>query len=74
METLIYIAIIVVSYFVAQSMAPKPKTPKPAAFEDFQFPQAEEGTPQTVVFGDVWSGDWTVLALGNYSTSPIRKG
>lgn len=45
----------------------------PAALEDFQFPQSSEGTPQCVVFGDVWIKDWMVLGVGNYRTSPIRK-
>lgn len=44
---------------------------KPAAFEDFDFPQADEGVPQAVFFGECWSSDWTVLAVGNYRTTQI---
>jgi len=72
-DALIYLAIILTSYAISVSMAPKIGDPKSAAFDDFSFPQADEGTPQAVVFGDCWSGDWCILALGNFETSPIRK-
>lgn len=61
----------VVSYVVSAALAPKPPRPKPAAFEDFDFPQAEEGTPQQVFFGDCWTPDWMVLSVGNYRTVKI---
>lgn len=67
------IAILVVSYLISGALAPKPATPKAAALEEFDFPQASEGTAQAVVFGDVWTEDWTVLGVGNYRTTPIRK-
>lgn len=63
-----FIAALVVSY----ALAPKPKAPKPAAFEDFDFPQFEEGTPQMVIFGDVWIEDWMVLTAGNYRNTAIK--
>ncbi|CAB4162470.1 hypothetical protein UFOVP786_56 [uncultured Caudovirales phage] len=67
------IALSVVS-FGLQLLTSK-KTPtnatKPAALEDFEFPQSAEGTPQTVVFGDVWIEDWTVAWYGDYRTESI---
>jgi len=73
METYIlyYIASMLISYFVSSLLAPKPQQPKAAAFDDFDFPQVEEGTPQAVVFGDCWSEDWTIIGLGNYRTEEI---
>lgn len=67
---LIYIA---VSVYITYALQPKVQAPPPAAFEDFDFPQAEEGTPQAVIFGDCWSEDWMVLAVGNYRTTEIRS-
>ena len=54
-------------------LAPTPVVPKPAAFEDFDFPQSDEGTPQAVYFGECWSTSWMVLGVGDYRTSAIRK-
>lgn len=48
-----------------------PPAPDPATLKDFNFPRIEEGTPQAVVFGDVWLESWQVLWYGNLSTSPI---
>lgn len=39
---------------------------------DVKLPQSEEGTPQAVTFGDVWSDAWMVLGAGNYDTEAIR--
>ena len=74
MPTIIWqIVIMIASYYISAAMAPKQRPPKPAAFEDFDFPQADEGTPQMIVFGDVWLKDWMVIGLGNYKTEAIRK-
>lgn len=59
---------------ISYATQPKPQRPKPAAFEDFDFPTAEEGTPQCVVFGDCWVEDWFVNGLGNYRQRAIKKG
>lgn len=67
----IQIALFVVSLVVSYALQPKPQRPKAAAFEEFDFPTVEDGTPQIVVFGDVWLTDWTVLGVGNYRTSNI---
>lgn len=61
------------SYLIQMALAPKQQVQPPAAMEDIEFPQAEEGTPQAVIFGDCWCADWTVLAVGNYRTTEIKK-
>lgn len=61
------------SFLMSLLMAPKTIVPKPAAFEDFEFPQADEGSPQAVYFGECWSTSWMVLAAGDYRSVPIRK-
>lgn len=67
-----YIAIMAISAFVSFKNRPKTTVPKPVAFEDFNFPQFEEGTPQSVFFGDNWTEDWMVLGVGKYRTRPIK--
>lgn len=72
----IQIALFVVSLVVNYALQRRQfqsSSAKPAALSDFAFPQADEGTPQAVVFGDVWTGDWMVLATGNYRAKAIRK-
>lgn len=69
----IQIALLVVSYIISAATKSRTSTPKRAAFSDFDFPQADEGTPQAVVFGDVWTESWMVLGVGNYRTTAIRK-
>lgn len=70
MPQLIYFVVMLVLSYALQ---PKPPRPKAAAFEEFDFPTAEDGTPQIVVFGDVWLTDWTVIGIGNYRNQAIRK-
>jgi hypothetical protein len=67
------IILLVASYAIQALMQPKPVNAKPAAFDDFDLPVVDEGSPQAVVFGDVWSPDWMVLWFGNYRTVSIRK-
>lgn len=62
-----------ISLLVSFAVQPKATPPKPAAFEDFDFPQHTEGTAQIVIFGKVWVNDWMVLGVGNYRTAPIQK-
>lgn len=66
------IALMVLSYAITALTAKPPQNAPPAQFGDFQFPQAPEGTPQIVVFGDVWITNWMVLWYGNYSNTPIK--
>lgn len=67
------IASLVVSYVISASMQPKVEAPKPNSLDDFDFPQIEEGTPQGVVFGDVWVKGWTVLWFGNLRTTKVTS-
>lgn len=68
------IFMMVASYVITAAVTPPPgnNAPDPALFEDIDFPQVAEGTPQMVVFGDCWIKDWTVLAVGDYRTKPIK--
>lgn len=67
------IGMLIASYAIQALLAPKPVTPKPSSLEDFDFPQIEEGTPQSVIFGDVWIKDWQVLWYGNLRTSAVKS-
>lgn len=64
---------LVASYAITALFSTRPESPKAAALDDFDFPQSEEGTPQSVVFGDVWVEDWTVLWYGNLRSSDIKS-
>ena len=62
----------ILSYAISMSMAPRVQNPKPAALEEFEFPQYEEGAPQCVIFGDCWIEDWMVLGTTNFYAHAIR--
>lgn len=64
---------IVISLVINYALAPKQKPQAPEAFKEIDFPQVEDGTPIPVIFGDVWTEDWTVLAVGDYRTTEMRK-
>lgn len=66
-----YLIIMIISLIVAIAMAPKAAVPIPASFDDFEFPQFEEGTGQAVFFGDCWTEDWMVIGLGNFRTTSV---
>ena len=67
------IIMMVVSLVISYALRPKPAEVQATALADIDFPQADEGTPQMVIFGDVRVEDWMVLGVGNYRTTPIRK-
>lgn len=69
------LALLIISYTIQALTAKKPagNDAKPATFEDFKFPQYRDGTPQTVIFGEVWTSDWMVLYYGNLRTEAIRS-
>lgn len=69
-DTALYLMI--ASIVISIALAPKPIIPQPAAFDEFDFPSADEGTAQCVFFGDCWTEDWMVLTVGNYRTSAIK--
>ena len=73
MNFLVQLFLFSAASYVSTALAPKPKSPKPAAIDEFEFPQIDEGTPQTVIFGDCWSEGWFVLGIGNFRTPPIKK-
>lgn len=68
------ISLLIASYAIQALTSPKAEPAKPASLEEFDFPQFEEGTPQSVVFGDVWTDDSFVLWYGNMRTSAIKSG
>jgi Na+-transporting methylmalonyl-CoA/oxaloacetate decarboxylase gamma subunit len=66
-------AMLVVSYVIQSFLAPKPEKPKPSALEEWEFPQMEDGTPQTILFGDGWLEGPMVAHYGNYRTKAIKS-
>jgi hypothetical protein len=66
-------AIAVVSFALTSLLTPHPHSveQKPAELTDFQVPQWEEGTPEAVIFGDVWIIGWIVLWYGNLRSTAI---
>lgn len=68
------LAMLVASVLINVALAPKSTTndPKAATIDDFDIPQVKEGTPQSVVFGEVWSSDWQVLGFGNFRTKAVK--
>jgi hypothetical protein len=68
--------LLMASLFLSIIFTPKSQnyTKQPEALADLEFPQADEGTPQAVFFGECWTSDWAVLGVGNYRTTPIISG
>lgn len=62
-----------VASFVLQTLMVKSTRPDPATLSEFDFPQFDEGTPQAVIFGDVWSTGWFVAWFGNLRTVKITQ-
>jgi hypothetical protein len=60
------------SFAISYINRPKTSTVEALAFEEFEFPVAEAGTAQYVIFGDVWIEDWIVLSYGNFRTTKIQ--
>lgn len=68
----IAVAVLVLTYVIQSFLTPKPEKPKPAALDEWDFPQMEDGTPQTVLFGDGWLEGPMVCHYGNYRTKKIK--
>lgn len=68
----VQLVIMVACYVLSTALAPKPKAPKPTAFEDIDFPLCEEGESKGAVFGQCWTEGWFVLTVGRYRTKAIR--
>lgn len=69
------LAFLVISYTIQALTAKKPQVdvPQPSQLKDFNFPQFDEGTPESVVFGDVWCDDWMILYYGNLRSVAITQ-
>lgn len=73
MQFVYFIALLVVSYAITVLTASKSKQEQgPTRLNDIKFPVPDEGAPQAVIFGDVWTKDWMVLWVGNYKTEEIH--
>lgn len=72
MDILVTLLILIVSQILSALLI-KPQRQKPASIEEFEFPQADESTPQGVLFGDGWLPGWQVLWFGNLRTAKIRS-
>src|SRR3989304_1900484 len=68
-----YVVVFIVTLVLSVALSPKPKGPRSAAIDDFQFPTAEEGRPIPVVFGTVDVTGPNVLWYGDLSTAPLKK-
>lgn len=66
------VGLLLASYALTALTARRPPNAKPAQLAEFDFAQSAEGTPQAVIFGDCWTGDWMVLWYGNYRVEAIR--
>lgn len=66
------IIMMVVSIVLSVALAPKQTQPQPGTYDDMNIPQIDEGTPQTVIFGEMWISDWFVLATGNFRTKKVK--
>lgn len=72
MEMFCYALVMMVASALIQAVfAPRTAEPAAGTLSDFDIPQIDEGTPQAVIFGECWSGDWQVLAYGNLRTSKV---
>jgi hypothetical protein len=71
MQFIFAIALLLISAVLGALMAPKP--PPPDTLGQFVFPTFSDGTPQAVIFGDVWLPTWMVLWYGNLSVESISS-
>jgi hypothetical protein len=70
------IALLIVSYIITAVITPRPKPPADAIasmFKDVNFPIAEEGSAQAVLFGDCWTPDFQCIWYGNMKTEAITS-
>lgn len=73
-DILIALALMIVSAAITALTTKKPanQNATPNTLTDFSLPNISEGTPQAVVFGDVWLVSWQVLYYGNLGVEAIR--
>lgn len=70
------LAIAIVLSVLSAVLTPRPKPPPDAVasmFKDANFPVADEGSAQAVVFGDCWTPDWQLIWYGNMRTVAITE-
>lgn len=66
---LLLVANYAINYFLVQQPAVKP-----TAEDQIDFPQADENTPQAVLFGDGWTTGYQTVWHGNIRTKKISAG
>lgn len=66
------LVLMVVSYVITSFLVKQPNV-KPKAASEIDFPQAEEGTPQSVLFGDGWTKGYQTVWHGNIRTIKIKS-
>jgi hypothetical protein len=66
--------VLMVASYVISSFLIKQPTVKPASSDEIDFPQEEEGTPQSVLFGDGWTKGYQTVWHGNIRTKKIKGG
>lgn len=67
------LVLMVASYAIQSLLMKQPKV-KPTSADEIDFPQAEEGTPQCVIFGDGWTSGYQTVWHGNIRTKKIKGG
>ena len=65
-------ALLMTSMLVSMLVRSSGTKPTKATLDDFDLPVPDEGTPQYVVFGDVWLDDWVVLSFGDLTTKKVK--
>lgn len=70
---LIGLGTMILSAALQVALTPKPKKPTAGTPKDADFPQIDEGTGQTVIFGQRWTKSWQVLHYGNVTTKAIKS-
>lgn len=66
------IIMIAVSLLISHATRVKPPTPRPAALEEFNVPEAEDGRECAMIFGTVWIDDPNILYYGDLRNTPIK--
>jgi len=68
----ISLALMIASYLI-QSLLVTGQPVDRGTLEDFEFPQSDEGTPQSWLFGQAWNPGWFVLWYGEFKTKKIKS-
>lgn len=66
--------VFMVASYAIQSLTMKKQTVKAAGLDEIDFPQADEGTPHAVFFGDNWTSGYQIMWYGNMRTKKIKAG